>query len=214
MLERNDECYYVVEDDRFIGVITIHDLPKLMEFNGDYKLLLAKDLVNEDYIKTTPDEFLINILHKFEYDYIEEIPVVDRKDNDRLVGIISRRDIIETYEHEILRKSMRDLKYIDDVDDSEISENVELPDTHKLREISVPKVLDGLTLAEVDMGAKFGITVVGIKRIVKNKEEFIIPHGTTKFEEGDRMLIIVKQDSMERFLEYIKKKEDEKVTKK
>jgi CIC family chloride channel protein len=203
--EKSDHCHYVLnEKGEFEGVITIHDIPRILSLQEETNLILAEDLINEDYLILSPDDYLVNVLPKFEYDSVEEIPVVDNNNPKKLIGVVSHKDIIETYDREILHRSMRDLRFIDPELPEDIPESVHLPASHQLRELTIPTQMAGKSLINLNLRAKFNVIVVSIKRLThdghgKSHEDFIIPSGDTEFQLNDRMLVVATEENLEKF---------------
>ncbi len=80
----------VVDDEgKLVGIVTNRDL----RFISDYNIPVADIMTTENLITTSPDTNLKkaeNILREFK---IEKLPVTD--DNDKLVGLITYKDIIK-----------------------------------------------------------------------------------------------------------------------
>jgi CIC family chloride channel protein len=64
---------------------------------------VAKDLATLAVTTITPSDNLKDALAKLAYRSIEQLPVVDARDPKKLVGILTRRDIITTYNKAIFR---------------------------------------------------------------------------------------------------------------
>lgn len=90
----------------------------------------------------------------------------------------------------------------------------QLPDDFEIAEIKVPKRLIGKTLAEARITEKFDLNLITIKRDFpveqeekpakesKKSEHIIkIPKSNMEFKEGDIMILMGKNDDMDRFLE-------------
>jgi CIC family chloride channel protein len=99
--------YTTDEDDNLEGVISFQDLKEFIyddQLNG---LVYAKDLANTDVVYVTQDETLASSLNKFSYIDMEELPVVASDDGfRRLLGVITRNELMKIYRQEMLKRVM------------------------------------------------------------------------------------------------------------
>ena len=89
-----------------------------------------------------------------------------------------------------------------------IFDYIELSSTHSLIEIDAPKSLEGKTLKQVELRAKYGVSVIAIKRktpIIKEdgdtefKEATIIgPSADEEIQRGDRLCLLGKDEGLAR----------------
>jgi CIC family chloride channel protein len=93
----------VNEKGEMVGIFSMEDMRKCMgddEFLCD--LLIAKDLgTTHNIITTTLDENLNAVMKKFLIKNLEEIPVVDASDGNKVIGFLGRRDIFITYQNKL-----------------------------------------------------------------------------------------------------------------
>ena len=93
-------------DDRLAGIVSFNDYSEAI-FNEDLKhLLVAKDLATSDVVTVSADDNLYAALEKISRKDFATLPVMSVRDPGRLVGIISRRDIIRAYDKAVLKKSL------------------------------------------------------------------------------------------------------------
>jgi CIC family chloride channel protein len=99
--------YTTDEEDNLEGVISFQDIKEFIyddQLNG---LVFARDMANRDVVYVTPDETLASSLNKFSYIDMEELPVVGSEDGfRRLIGIITRSELMKIYRKEMLRRVM------------------------------------------------------------------------------------------------------------
>ena len=78
---------------RLIGILTERDCMKVALHAGyhDVPYGLVKDYMSRDPESVTPDQSVLTVAEKFIHNRFRRYPVVD---NGRLVGIISRRDVL------------------------------------------------------------------------------------------------------------------------
>ncbi|MGH7626894.1 MAG: chloride channel protein [Gemmatimonadaceae bacterium] len=94
----------VDEDGLLFGVITYANLRQVMLDRGELApLLLAADLAEPTEV-TTPSESLRDVLRKMNARAIDVIPVVASPASPRLIGILSRADVLTAYERELMHE--------------------------------------------------------------------------------------------------------------
>ncbi len=100
--------YFPVLDARgeMSGIISFDDLRELLFEESIGDLVVAKDIATEPEIRLTPEDTLWTAIEKFSIKDLEQIPVVSADNPKRLLGMISRRHVINVYNREVLRRSM------------------------------------------------------------------------------------------------------------
>jgi CBS domain-containing protein len=82
----------VVENGRVIGMITDRDIVcRVMAEGRDSRTAVAAEAMSEDIVTCTPDESVVEAIHKMGEHQIRRIPVCDT--NGRLRGIIAMADV-------------------------------------------------------------------------------------------------------------------------
>ncbi len=86
----------IIEDDgKVIGILTTIDILRAIRENKDIDTLHASDLMNRAPIVVNQDTDMWEIIDIRDKEGIEMVPVVDKENEDRLIGVISRKDILE-----------------------------------------------------------------------------------------------------------------------
>ena len=65
------------------------------------QLVVMKDIMVSELIRTTPSEDLNTVLLKLTQKNIDALPVMEEEDSGNLIGLIYRRDIISHYNDHI-----------------------------------------------------------------------------------------------------------------
>ena len=81
----------VDEQKKLIGIITEHDIVNFA-FSGNADTTRVKEAMTTDVLAFSPDKKLSEIINCFASRRIRRVPIVD--DDRRLIGIVSRRDIL------------------------------------------------------------------------------------------------------------------------
>ncbi len=103
----------VMEGDRLVAVATYEQVWSAIK-QGDQDSLLLKDIVNPNLIYVFPQDNIGIVMKKMAEGDVGRLPVVDPDDCGRLIGIISRSDIIEAYSraaHSVGSKKMKHIMY-------------------------------------------------------------------------------------------------------
>jgi len=108
-IERSRESYFVVTDrhDRMKGVISFQDIRNLLsEHQLDY-LVIAQDLVLPETVVLQENDDLEDAYTRFGQRDLMLIPVVDRADPSRVVGVLRRDDLIDFYNKRLIDRLRR-----------------------------------------------------------------------------------------------------------
>jgi len=93
-------------DNKLAGILSFNDYSEAI-FDEDLKhLVVAKDLATPKVVTVSTHDNLYTALEKISRKDFATLPVVSTDDPGRLVGIISRRDIIGAYDKAVLKKSL------------------------------------------------------------------------------------------------------------
>jgi CIC family chloride channel protein len=85
---------YVTEDGRFIGAISLQDIKPYLNAPEIAELVIAGDIVREDFPVISPSASLSEALDCFARHLGERLPVVSGADGHRLIGSLSKTDVI------------------------------------------------------------------------------------------------------------------------
>jgi CIC family chloride channel protein len=92
----------VSEDGRLAGVISYQQLARALAEKELADLLVAADLMMEEPEKVEPDDSLLLAMQRMSARDLDFIPVVEAGDEGRLVGLLRRADIMETYQAHLM----------------------------------------------------------------------------------------------------------------
>jgi CIC family chloride channel protein len=168
------------------GVVTIQDLERAKE-RGSIEGLRVHNIATRGMLLAYPDEPVWTALKRLGVRDVGRLPVVDRQDPKRLVGIIRRHDIVRAYKVGIGRKLEMQAR------------------TDRLR---LGK-LTGTEFIDVEVSPNSPVAHLLVKELnlpedcvlvsVFRDNQVIIPHGDTRLKPGDRLTALVELDSMPEF---------------
>ena len=81
-------------------------------------------------------------------------------------------------------------------------EYLQLDQDYSFISTNVTKKMIGKNLLELDIRKNFGVNIVAVRR----NEQIMIPSSQTPFEEGDEILLVGRNDLIEKFTQWLKQK--------
>jgi CIC family chloride channel protein len=90
---RVNNLYVRSEDGRFLGAVSLHDIKPYLGQLDLAELVIARDIMREDFPRIGPDQSLSDALGRFLGFSAERLPVV-APDTGRLLGSISKGDLL------------------------------------------------------------------------------------------------------------------------
>jgi CIC family chloride channel protein len=102
-LSRYSNFPMVNKDGHLTGVISFQDIRQHVFDTNLGQLVIAKDLAALSMTTVTPSDNLKDALSRLAYGSVEQLPVVDTRDPNKLIGILTRSDIITAYNRAISR---------------------------------------------------------------------------------------------------------------
>lgn len=104
MLEKQHFALPVTDENtKLLGMITVTDIRKIHK--SERKHVRARSVYQHKIEVAYPEETLHVLVDRMQSRHISNLPVVDSEDGLKLVGIISKTDIIQAYKNIIVSKS-------------------------------------------------------------------------------------------------------------
>jgi CIC family chloride channel protein len=91
---RFQHIYITDKEKRLLGAISLHDVKTFLDRPELESVVIAADIMDEDFPRVSPLQGMGEALHKFSAADSERLPVVDDLSSQRLIGSISKTDII------------------------------------------------------------------------------------------------------------------------
>jgi CIC family chloride channel protein len=91
---RFQHIYIVDQENRLLGAISLHDVKTFLDRPELESVVIAADIMDEDFPRVSRTQGMSEALHKFSEANSERLPVVDNLHSKRLIGSISKTDII------------------------------------------------------------------------------------------------------------------------
>jgi CIC family chloride channel protein len=192
-------CFVVDAGRRLLGQISLHDVKALLQEDALGPLVIARDLAQNPGVTTNPDETLARCLEKFARADQEYLPVVSPTTRE-LQGFISHRDVLDVYNREILRHEYVGLSLRSETISTAVLEQIRLPHTYTVAIAHVLPRYAGQTLRELQLRARFNLTVVAIRRGgFHNQDE--LPDPDQPLGPYDHLVLVGRPEDVQRFSE-------------
>lgn len=189
---RFNVLFVVDANDKFLGTISAPEL-KAIQNGAGVDALIAYDFMNPDLSHAGPDDTLAYSLERFWYWDLELLPVTKE---GRLVGVLTRRDIREAYDKEILKMGGAIARLPNVVGSDEPSGLLKLPETCAIEEIPVPKKFVGKTMRDMRLRERYNLHIISIRNpITHTRDKLPLPGHV--LAEGDILFIIGEKEDLE-----------------
>jgi CIC family chloride channel protein len=99
---RRNHVYLVDADGRFRGAVNFHETVGALQSTGGAGSTTAQDLAHAGFPVARLDDALADALERFDTLAAERLPVLEAGNSRRLVGTISKRDILAAYSARLL----------------------------------------------------------------------------------------------------------------
>lgn len=171
-------------ENNHIGCFSLNQLKNLLEEKDIVdSFVIAQDLAVTD-IKLDYEDNLEKAMKIFGRTDVAEIAVLQ---NRKFAGVVKRKDVIETYNHEIIKREaaaglVQRMKFTTDM------QSFDFGTGYKFMEIEAPLAFWNKSLKELDLKALHRIDVLLIKRKYP-PQTITIPSGNEVIRKGDRLII-------------------------
>jgi CIC family chloride channel protein len=172
---RRNHLYVVDERGSFLGAVNLHDVNEALRAGGA-GTLRARDVARRRFEVTVPEEGLPRVLDRFAAQECERLPVLADLESRRLVGTISKRDILAVYSLELLQRSAG----------RRPSRPIEPPIETLVDEVPLPPGLEGRTFAESRFRDTHALALLLVRR---GAGGLLLPDAELRFTAGDRLVV-------------------------
>jgi CIC family chloride channel protein len=204
--ERRNHIYIVDDEARFLGVVSLYEASRALREAADPGTLRARDVADRHFPTVNPEDRLEKALDRFWVQDCERLPVLESPGSRRLVGTVSKRDILGVYSLEVLHRRSLLARLEATEEDQTKPTYVELPEDHEVAEVEVPAHLIGLTFGDARLRERFGVSVLVLSRREGGRTVRLLPQAETRLFAGDRLYVFGTREALRRF-----KREDSRI---
>ncbi|MCH6574003.1 MAG: chloride channel protein, partial [Bacteroidetes bacterium] len=204
MMESPHHTFYTVNNEGTItGTITETELrPIITEYDHLKDVICASDIINPQVITISKDNDLDYVLNLFGKWNLDQFPVVDPENPNKILGAVTRQEVISIYNRESLKVNLasglsKELKSIKPAATAQVATG------YSIAELTVPKKFIGKSLVELKIRNEFGLEVLMIKQPkefltdVNSESEIITPDPEYKLKRTDTLVIFGADDKIE-----------------
>lgn len=108
LIATSRDSYFPVvdENERLAGIISMQNIREIVLESAELAdLVVADEISTKDVVTVMAKSNLNEAMEQFALIDIEQLPVVDEHDNKKIVGMLSRMDVMAAYNKEVLKKS-------------------------------------------------------------------------------------------------------------
>jgi len=194
---QNPEYFIINEQRQLLGVVSLHHLKSVMYDENLKNLVLASDIMEETNQLVFPETSLAECMTQFAVSEQEHLPVIDNKQHRQLLGYISHGELINLYDREILKKNVAELKFVREGEEKRRKELIKLPEDYDLEYIRISDKHAGKSLAELNLRARFNITILTISRNEDNGNcRLEIPTADSVLAKNDLLFVVGKREDI------------------
>lgn len=185
--------FYTINNEGILtGTITESELrPLIIEYENLRHTVVAKDIAKQNVIKVTEDDKLDYVMKLFSKWNNDNFPVYDNL-NNKLIGAITRQEVLSIYDREILKTNLTDA-FAGEIKSLKESENSKVTEGYSVTEINAPHIFVGKSLLELRFRNNYGIEVLIIKSPTdlfnEESKKIITPKADYIIKEGDVLVI-------------------------
>ncbi len=191
---RDLQIYIGDAEGRFLGIIELHEVKRILGEAEYAPLLIAGDLVT-DIPVVTPEDSLVEVNEKLWLRDLGQLPVVDTEEDRRFVGIVTRRDVLGAFDREVLKRNalLAKVRAVEGFD------YLELPAETRMAKVVAPSSIVGRTLRDARLREERGVNVLAIERLdPAGRPQRLAPAGDTVIQRGDVLVVIGGEGAVER----------------
>ena len=196
----HSQFFVVDRNSRLVGSISIQEVRQaLLDQEALTDLLIALDLVKPDIPRVELSDDLDTAMKLFgKYD-MDEIPVTSDEDRGRIIGSIYRKDVIDTYNRELVKRNLSQeisssVKLLDKI------RTVDFIDGYAMAEIPVPPSFVGKSIKEIQMRSRYGVNILMIKRMTDDEKfQQIVPSANEILRPTDKLILLGKNKEIQIF---------------
>jgi chloride channel protein, CIC family len=200
--------YTIDNNDNLTGSISeTHIRPLITEFDSVKESLIASDISDNKVSTITKShdlDYVLKILTKAD---IDEVPVVSDENNKKVIGTISRHDILSSYNKESLKSDLADglSREISTLHRTKISH---IADGYAIVECKPNNEFIGKTLAQLKLRNAVGLEILMIKKAKDffddpdKDSKLIMPTHSYKIEADDILILFGTEEKIAKTAEW------------
>ena len=185
---------------KLCGVITIQDVEKAADDSEQNLDHPVTQFCSQNLVVAYPDETVHHALERMSHRDIGRLPVVDHNSPTKLIGWISRADIVRAYERALTRRVA-------------VQQQVQQIRLGTIAGVQiVEETVNAGSQADMQPLSKIPWPEDSLIASIRRGSQVLIPHGKTLLQAGDHLTIICKQGEEEVLAELLTVVSEEKAS--
>lgn len=162
----SESSHYIFVRDmhkKFLGMITIDHIHGLLLESEELKnVIIAGDIAKRDVHKVYLDNSCSEVLDMISHSNFEVLPVFDRANPNKQIGVVSHRDISYAYQKEIERVELTE-DLASKIMSSNLEHDVQFMAGYMITEVRAPQSFIGRSIMNLQVRSRFGVDVLSVK---------------------------------------------------
>jgi CIC family chloride channel protein len=200
VLDSERTGFFVIDESgHLLGTIHLRQLTRTIAEKDLLKhVVVASDLMEPHAGALTEDDDLDVALRMFGGGVAEELAVVAAEDPRRLVGSVHKRDLLQAYNQEVLRRDLAG-HVSSTVLVAARGQPVDLGAGYWLQEIQPPASFFGRSIGELDVARVWGVQIVLLRERAPapGRPAIRVPTADDVIREGDRLVVAGRRAAVE-----------------
>jgi len=194
--------FVVSKEQKLLGLISPYQVRKTARTTPDYGAhLVASDLIMKEKFSFTPEDTLDVVIQVLSQRMLDDIPIVNNEKDQQIIGYITKTDVIEAFNTEMVRKDM--IHSVSGyISSTQRFKRIRMTSGQVLCEIEAPGYFINKTLHELELRKRYNLEVILIKQnydpVRREREQVITPRPDYRFQFGDMILLMGTQESIDR----------------
>lgn len=196
ILRSSHHEYFVInQKQELAGMLSFAEFKNFLKDEAYLSdLVIAADIIQPSPTLLYPDDNLDLVMHQFGLYNVDELPVIESKNVNRLIGSVQRKDVIDAYNQQIFKYDLAGGVH-SIVTAVNKDREIELTDGYRLVEIFPPDGFIGKSIKDINIRFRFGVEVIMIRRTEKDNKKVsgrsgIIPTPDYVIQHNDKLLVL------------------------
>jgi len=191
-------------DSKYIGTVSLNDIKEVLpqaDMLGE--MVRAIDVTNEQTPFVLPDDNLDLVMHFFGKHHETDLVVCDHSDSRKVIGLITRSDVITTYNKKIFHEDLTG-GFSSIMNRVGRGRSIEILGGIHMSEIDIPSSWVGQTIRHINLRQTSGLEIVLIHRSQHGSKGVegrpgLFPSPDLSLQPGDKLLVIGEKKNLRHF---------------
>ncbi|HZP40949.1 MAG TPA: CBS domain-containing protein, partial [Candidatus Binatia bacterium] len=171
-----------------VGVLPFAELRALLVEQKADPVLRARDLADPPPPALTPETSLGEAFRRMESEGTDDLPVVDPAEPRRLLGMLSRADLIAAFNRTVAALGAASMPaWLEQAEPR-------WDDQYRVVPVDVPPPWVGRSLRDLDCRARFGVAVLAVRH--RGARDWELPDPARPLEAGDVLVMAGTSDAL------------------